>query len=261
MTSQQKSGCSAILWRLFNTSPKTQQSSDPITPAEPEEENLPYRLRDDFLSPAELSFYGVLRQAVGASAVICPKVSLGDLFYPKSGAFSTNQAYRNKIDRKHVDFLLCDPQTLRPVAGIELDDGSHSRPDRQERDRFLEQVFSGAGLPLLRQPVRAAYNTRELAALLKEQAGIKVEDLAPAAVDASLASLAPALEDGTVSPAVEPTPQPDNPATPPLNPFPICPKCGQSMVLRTVKKEGSHKGNQFWGCRDYPRCRGVRPLE
>ena len=29
------------------------------------------------------------------------------------------------------------------------------------------------------------------------------------------------------------------------------------MVLRVVKKEGPHKGKNIWGCRDFPKCRGV----
>ncbi len=68
---------------------------------------LPYRQRDDFLSAAELSFYRVLAGAVGTRAAICCKVNLGDVFFVVSG--KGNQGYRNKIDRKHVDFLLCDP--------------------------------------------------------------------------------------------------------------------------------------------------------
>ncbi len=80
--------------------------SEPITALK--ETPFPYRVRDDFLSPAELNFYRVLCRVVNNRLVICPKVSLGDLFYPKSGQRGTNQSYRNKIDRKHVDFLLCD---------------------------------------------------------------------------------------------------------------------------------------------------------
>ena len=35
-----------------------------------------------------------------------------------------------------------------------------------------------------------------------------------------------------------------------------CPKCAQPMVRRTAKK-GANAGQQFWGCSDYPRCRGT----
>jgi predicted RNA-binding Zn-ribbon protein involved in translation (DUF1610 family) len=33
-----------------------------------------------------------------------------------------------------------------------------------------------------------------------------------------------------------------------------CPKCGSDLVLR-VAKQGVNKGNQFYGCSSYPKCR------
>ena len=38
---------------------------------------------------------------------------------------------------------------------------------------------------------------------------------------------------------------------------PRCPKCLKPMVRRTAGK-GAHLGERFWGCSDYPRCRGIR---
>jgi len=35
-----------------------------------------------------------------------------------------------------------------------------------------------------------------------------------------------------------------------------CPKCGSSMVERESKR-GKNKGNKFWGCTNFPKCRGV----
>lgn len=37
---------------------------------------------------------------------------------------------------------------------------------------------------------------------------------------------------------------------------PRCPKCGSEMALRTARS-GVNQGEQFWGCSDYPRCRGI----
>ena len=86
------------------------------------------------------------------------EISLGDVFYPQSGDHSANVSYRNQITQKHVDFLLCDPGSMRPLLGVELDDASHERPNRQDRDIFVDKVFAAAGLPLLRVPVQAAYD-------------------------------------------------------------------------------------------------------
>ena len=104
----------------------------------------PYHLRDEFLSPAELNFYRALLTVTADWAALFSKVNLGDIFYPKTGEYGHNQAFRNKIARKHVDFRLCDPESLRPLLAIELDDSSHNRPDRQARDEFVDGVFAAA---------------------------------------------------------------------------------------------------------------------
>lgn len=51
------------------------------------------------------------------------------------------------------------------------------------------------------------------------------------------------------SPPVE-APVADTPAAP------WCPKCGAQMVDR-IAKQGKFAGKHFWGCGQYPKCRGV----
>ncbi|MDO9556574.1 MAG: DUF2726 domain-containing protein [Coriobacteriia bacterium] len=204
-------GCLGAILRLFGIGPATPAQTGP----------LPYRLRDDFLSPSELSFYRVLASAVGDRALVCPKVNLADLFFVVKP--NENQAYRNKIDRKHVDFLLCDPQSLCPLVGVELDDKSHQREDRQARDEFVNQVFAAAGLPLLHVPAQAGYSATALAA-----------------------SLSPYMSIETTPVSVRPEPT--------IGTAPICPKCGVAMVVRTANR-GDKRGQAFYGCTNYPKCR------
>jgi len=45
----------------------------------------------------------------------------------------------------------------------------------------------------------------------------------------------------------------------PTDQIPPCPQCGKPMVLRTAKS-GKNAGSQFWGCSDYPNCKGVVKL-
>jgi ssDNA-binding Zn-finger/Zn-ribbon topoisomerase 1 len=45
----------------------------------------------------------------------------------------------------------------------------------------------------------------------------------------------------------------------PTDQIPNCPQCGKLMVLRTAKS-GKNAGSQFWGCSDYPNCKGVFKL-
>ena len=41
---------------------------------------------------------------------------------------------------------------------------------------------------------------------------------------------------------------------------PSCPDCEKTMVLRSARR-GRNAGGQFWGCSDYPRCKGTRDFE
>lgn len=43
------------------------------------------------------------------------------------------------------------------------------------------------------------------------------------------------------------------------NGAPPCPKCGKPM-LRRMQKKGQQQGREFWGCSDYPKCDGIRPI-
>ncbi|MFN8529028.1 MAG: DUF2726 domain-containing protein [Anaerolineae bacterium] len=186
---------------------------------------FPYELQQHFLTPAELRFYGVLRRVVGNRAAICPKVRIGDVFWVNVQDKRTLIGYSNKVNRKHVDFLICDFDTMRPLMGIELDDSSHQREDRQERDAFVDGVFNAAKVPLLHIPVQHTYSATELNAQLSPY----LEISAPA-----------------------PTPQ----TTAPKSSKPVCPQCGGAMTLRTAQS-GPKAGQQFWGCVNYPTCRGV----
>ncbi len=40
---------------------------------------------------------------------------------------------------------------------------------------------------------------------------------------------------------------------------PACPICGGIMAVRMARK-GSRAGAQFWGCTNYPTCKGTKPL-
>ncbi len=198
-----------------------------------EEENsskleYPYHLVDEFISPAELNFFFNLKSAIGDSVHIFSKVKLSDLFYAKTGDFGKNRSYTNKIDRKHVDFLLCNPKTLKPILGIELDDKSHQRADRQERDDFVNHVFEAAQFPLLHVSVQRGYSQTELKSKISSYlSGKPIENEQPKQVQ-------------EVSPR--------------------CPKCGSEMVLRTAKR-GDNQGGKFWGCSRYPECRGIINIE
>lgn len=201
------------------------------TTSKKKSEPLPYRVRDDFLSPAEFSFYKIITSIVGAHISIQCKVRLADVFFVANP--NVNYSFFGKISQRHIDFLGCDPKTMKPLFGIELDDSSHNTQKRQKSDRFTNNVFKDAELPLLRIKAQREYNTRDME--LKIKTFIREQVKLP-----------------TIKADI-PTPQPE------FN-VPICSKCGIPMVLRTVSK-GEHKGKQFYGCQNFPQCRELKPYK
>lgn len=128
--------------------------------------SLPYKKRDYLLTPAERSFYEVLRGITQDQVHVFPKVRLLDLLYLPKGT-EDRQAHMNRIQSKHVDFVLCDLQNVRPLLVIELDDASHEREDRKQRDAFVDQALEAASLPILHVPARHTYAPKELADLIE----------------------------------------------------------------------------------------------
>src|SRR3984893_11003328 len=90
--------------------------------------SLPYSKKKFFFSAAERSFYEILRRMAPDHTVFA-KVRMCDVITvsKESGSW---RASRNRIQSKHLDFLICDA-TLAPVVAIELDDSSHESEERR----------------------------------------------------------------------------------------------------------------------------------
>jgi len=190
------------------------------------EERLPYRLREHFMSTPELALFRVLKEMVQDHYVICPKVALNDIFYIVRP--NENVHFFNKIFRKHVDFLLCEPGTLEPAFGIELVKPI-ARNETREADKFMEDLFLSAGLPLVHVPSNDHYDENDLAELFKFSI-VKVRNTG-------------SLRASTKTDSV-----------------PMCPVCGRMMVLR-IHRSGSEKGKKYYGCMDSPKCSGVIAID
>ena len=128
-----------------------------------------YTANDSLLTPAERSFYGTLKTCTGDQLTVFAKVRLADIFRPTKGVSGSEwRSAQNKLDRKHVDFLLCRADNLAPVAAIELDDSSHNRPESQKNDQFKNDLFDSSGVALLRVTAKQSYNSNEVAAAVNK---------------------------------------------------------------------------------------------
>ena len=183
---------------------------------------LPYRLRETFLSTPELALFRVVQSIAGRHYVVCPKVALNDIFYVVRP--NENVHYYNKFFRKHVDFLLCEPVTLRPAIGIELVKPL-GRSETREVDQFMQELFLNVRLPLVHIPSSDRYSPGEVEQLL-EQAIKRVKETGPLRAVVKVDSV------------------------------PMCPVCGRMMVLR-VHRNGPKAGKEYYGCVDSPKCNGV----
>src|SRR5215216_1436589 len=217
-----------ILWRvvtmeslLYNETEMTVSDRNLLS-LKDQQERSPYRLREQFLSTTELALFRVLQRMVGRHYLICPKVALNDIFYIVRP--NENVHFFNKFFRKHVDFLLCEPTTLKPAIGIELVKPV-TKNETREADKFMEDLFLSAGLPLIHVPSSEHYSENDLAELL-QLAVMKVKETAPLRATAKTDSV------------------------------PMCPVCGKMMVLR-ISRNGSGAGKKYYGCIDSPRCPGI----
>ncbi len=122
---------------------------------------LPYRSRGRLVTKAELRFYKSLVKAAQDEFEVFAMVRIADLLRVDEKV-TNRRKWLNRILAKHIDFVLCDPGSLEPRICIELDDSSHQRPDRQQRDEFVDRAFESAGLPLLRIVVQKNYPPREI---------------------------------------------------------------------------------------------------
>lgn len=158
-------GCLGFLARLLSAGSDSGQRGAVGAGEEP----LPYRRKDWLLSKGERAFYEALCMAVDAKGhrIFC-KVRLADLLYMPKGV-NKRQSHQNRVQSKHVDFVICSAQELRPLLVIELDDRSHEREDRRQRDAFVDRALAAAGLPVWHVPAAAGYRVEELAERLRRE--------------------------------------------------------------------------------------------
>lgn len=203
----------------------------------PSEEKLAY-VRKEFLSKAERSFYGVLKQAVVEETEIFSKVTLSEFIKPNSTDKKERQILQNKIDRKHNDFLLCDPRTLEIQAVIELDDKSHKTSERtKQSDDFKNTVLKSIGIPLIRISAKQGYSVEELRTRLGSYLS-NSNELIESQNKVEVAFM-PIVQSSDNQEEIK-----------------VCPQCGKEMILREAKR-GGRKGQKFWGCSGYPDCKAI----
>ena len=98
-----------------------------------------YKIKEEFITENELKLYKVLKKvAYELKLDIFTQVALNRILEINNRR--KQQQLRNRIDRKSIDFVLYDEKTKKIVCCIELDDSTHEREERIERDLFLDST-------------------------------------------------------------------------------------------------------------------------
>ncbi len=127
----------------------------------PEKFQYKYKSKPYLMTYVENKCYHAIVQAVNDKYYVFPQVHLSAIIDHKVEGQSWKGAFSH-INQKSVDFVLCDKHYISPKLAIELDDKTHERPDRIDRDGEVERVLQQAGLPLLRIENNGGFNVLEI---------------------------------------------------------------------------------------------------
>lgn len=117
-----------------------------------------FKKRGQFFTKNEREFFNVLKvSAENLGLIVFPKPRLADIFLA-TGRGEKRLRTLAKIQHRHVDYLLCDIKKFSPIIAIELDDSTHDTEKSKKKDKFKDELFAHAGVPLLRIKVTKSYN-------------------------------------------------------------------------------------------------------
>lgn len=111
---------------------------------------MPYR-KKYLLTKNEWYFYKKLKQVTDKYGMcILSKIRLADIVevIPTNNKREWN-TYFAKIKSKHIDFALANAENLKIMYLIELDDSSHQKQNRIERDNFVDELCKITGYKLI----------------------------------------------------------------------------------------------------------------
>ena len=118
---------------------------------------FPYSKKTQFFSVAERSFYDALVEAVGPEFMVFSKCRVIDLL--DVDAQKHFRAF-NRIKSLQVGFVVVRKGNGEVACAIELGDELSERFDK--KSLFKDEVFTAAGLPLVRFDVQPVYSVSEI---------------------------------------------------------------------------------------------------
>ena len=108
-----------------------------------------YYAKSYVMTSRENECFKILNDIFSSKWFVVPQVHLSALLDYRVKGQNWNAAFRH-INGKSVDFVLIGKESYKVICAIELDDSTHSKRDRMERDVEIERMFKGARIPLAR---------------------------------------------------------------------------------------------------------------
>lgn len=110
-----------------------------------------YTRKENFWgSDIEKNIYKQMLDIGQEHLIILPHVSLGEIFKPTPCTEKNKKDREKYINLFHVDFLICEKESLTPLIGVEFDGKHHKDKEQQLRDAFKNELFRTQKIPLLR---------------------------------------------------------------------------------------------------------------
>lgn len=100
-----------------------------------------YVVKDSLMTQTEYDYFKIINSYFGADYLILPQINLAAVI-DKVG-----EGYRTELFR-NADFGVFD-YNYRPILLIEINDNTHFRKDRIERDKKVNEICKKAKLPLV----------------------------------------------------------------------------------------------------------------
>lgn len=146
--------CAVAIFILIRSQAKNRAVSPPKSTEADELEKSSskryyYSRKDSVMTPIESRFFNRLVNIAGHKYHVFPQIHLSSLLKNETWGKYHKLAFQ-RINRRSVDFVLCDKQTMKTVYAIELDDSTHNNPKRRARDQIVEEMLAEGGVPLVR---------------------------------------------------------------------------------------------------------------
>lgn len=131
-------------------------------------------LRDSVMDEGMKRLFQALTEATRSDAIVLPKVRLSNFLQVKSTECLEEAI---KMDRKCVDFMICQPESLKPLAVVQL---AREQASENSIDKFTTRALAQVGILVLQIRERNEYPVaglrRQLIPKLLEAAEVSADE-------------------------------------------------------------------------------------